>query len=88
MDTFYFLHTFSVANNLRERGLFLGGGGGGGRGKFFPRKNKFSFERLRFAGIYTVIKFHSYDELSSSLFSTVKHQARDDFGFVCAMDDG
>ena len=63
MDTFYFLHTFSVANNLRERGLFLGGGGG----KFFPRKNKFRFGKLRFAGIYTIIKFHFYDELCSSV---------------------
>ena len=60
----------------------------GGGSKFFPLKNKFRFGRLHFAGIYTIIKFHSYDELCSSLFSTVKHQARNDFGFVCAMDDG
>ena len=38
MDTFDFLHTFAVAINLGERGLFLGSGGGGANSFLFRIK--------------------------------------------------
>ena len=84
MDIFYFLHTFSGAINLRERGLFLTGVGGGVQ--ILSSEELSPFRKATF-------RQHLHNNKISFLwwamfFSTAKHQARNDFGFVCAMDDG